>query len=526
MSSQVDFVSVLGFDIVRSADPKIPGEKQRERIRTFRKCMYESKTYLDLLSYAHEIDTGDGGYLIVDTKDSAKLLDVVKELQKNLEKHNESEKTQKWHVHVRTGINVGPAEVKREGQKIVDVTGNAIVYAKRIMDIGQENHVLLTSSAVTTILAIDHTCHDKIRYIGEYVISHGEKFNVHNYFDREIGNSKDPPKNNDRSPNELNSEFRKKIENEIKGEYQIEKDQLKKENVKFIKKLKFTYLGIIVAIVAVSVISLAMMYSSNVDSEPYLDDIYDNQYNTVKVSITNKIQNFIDASHILENTVTTGYMENENKTLFIDKQVRALQNSDLFAINKKPIQNSLYFYLLSPSPECKFLLYPFKIDMSRTNATGLESCDLVNQDLFITNNYPSTGAGTFVNTISQKIRLDNSEGYDLTTGIAIDWDEVSDDIRRTSIKSSDVKFALVDREKFLVMECTIDRCKSMKSYAAENSPIIKNSTHIKHDSINYEDYSLYKNGTFQEKEFHVYDTLRNRILDGWELLMYVKPLNP
>ena len=290
--------------------------------------------------------------------------------------------------------------------------------------------------------------------------------------------------------------------------------------------MKFTYLGIIVAIVAVSVISLAMMYSSNVDSEPYLDDIYDNQYNTVKVSITNKIQNFIDASHILENTVTTGYMENENKTLFIDKQVRALQNSDLFAINKKPIQNSLYFYLLSPSPECKFLLYPFKIDMSRTNATGLESCDLVNQDLFITNNYPSTGAGTFVNTISQKVRLDNSEGYDLTTGIAIDWDEVSDDIRRTSIKSSNVKFALVDREKFLVMECTIDRCKSMKSYAAENSPIIKNSTYIKHDSVNYADYSLYKNGTFQEKEFHVYDTLRNRILDGWELLMYVKPLNP
>ena len=499
MSSQVDFVSVLGFDIVRSADPKIPGEKQRERIRTFRKCMYESKTYLDLLSYAHEIDTGDGGYLIVDTKDSAKLLDVVKELQKNLEKHNESEKTQKWHVHVRTGINVGPAEVKREGQKIVDVAGNAIVYAKRIMDIGQENHVLLTSSAVTTILAIDHTCHDKIRYIGEYTINHGEKFNVHNYFDREIGNSKDPPKNNDMSPNEA--------------------------NVKFIKKLKFTYLGIIVAIVAVSVISLGIMYSSNVNSEPYLDDIYDNQYNTVKVSITNKIQNFIDASHILENTVTMGYMENENKTLFIDKQVRALQNSDLFAINKKPIQNSLYFYLLSPFPECKFLLYPFKIDMSRTNATGLESCDLVTQDLFITNNYPSTGAGTFVNTISQKIRLANDEGYDLTTGIAIDWDNVSEDIRRTSIKSSDVKFVLVDREQFLIMECTFDKCKSMKSYAVENSPITKNSTYVKYDPINYGDYVLYKEETFQDKEFHMYDTLRNRILDGWRLIMYVTPSN-
>ncbi|MDH3360957.1 MAG: hypothetical protein OEL56_02120 [Nitrosopumilus sp.] len=525
MSSHIDFISVIGFDIVRSADPRIPGEILKERKKAFRNCLHDSKTYQTLLHYANEIGTGDGEFFIVDTKDSTKLLDIVKEVQKNLEKYNESVKNSDWHVMIRTGINVGPAEVKREGGKIIYTSGNAIDYTKRIMDIGQESHILLTSSAVTTILAIDHTYHDKIQYIGEYPSKHGEKFNVHNYFDKEIGNPKNPPKH-DLSLDGISDEFRKKIEKEIKEKYESKINENKEENTKFIKKLKFTYLGIIVAIVAVSIISLAILYSSNMNSELYLDDIYDNQYNTVKVSITNKIQSFIDASHILENIVTMGYIENENKTLFIDKKVGELQNSDLFAINKKPIQNSLYFYMLSPSPECKFLLYPFKIDMSRTNAVGLESCDLVNQDLFITNNYPSTGSGTFVNTVSQKIRLTNGEGYDLTTGIAIDWDSISEDIRRTSIKSSDVKFVLVDREQFLIMECTFDKCKSMKSYAVENSPITKNSTYVKYDPINYGDYVLYKDEVFQDKEFHMYDTLRNRILDGWRLIMYVIPSDP
>jgi hypothetical protein len=142
----------------------------------------------------------------------------------------------------------------------------------------------------------------------------------------------------------------------------------------------------------------------------------------------------------------------------------------------------------------------------------------------VTHNYASTGAGTFVNTLSQKIRLDNNEKYDLTASIAVDWDEVSEEIR-SSIKSLDVRFALVDREQFLVMECTIDKCNSMKNYALENSPITSNSTYIKYNPASYNGYVLYKEDTFQDKEFHVYDTLRTRILDGWKIIMYVKSPN-
>jgi hypothetical protein len=36
----VDFVSVIGFDIVGSADPRIPGQKQEERKKAFRDCLY------------------------------------------------------------------------------------------------------------------------------------------------------------------------------------------------------------------------------------------------------------------------------------------------------------------------------------------------------------------------------------------------------------------------------------------------------------------------------------------------------
>ena len=486
MSEPVDFVSVIGFDIVHSADPKIPGEIQEKRKKAFHDYLNNLKTHNDLKSNAFMIDTGDGAYLIVDTNFAAKLLDVVKELQKNLEAYNKLEKNPEWHIKIRTGINVGPANVKREGKKLVKVAGNAINYTKRIMDIGQEDHILLTSSAVTTILSIDHTYHDKIQYVGEYTVRHEQKFNVHNYFDKGIGNSKIPPK----------------------------QDDSKKQ--KSVNSLIVVSVIIAFSIVLITVISLHL-----VAIDTYQNNLRENQYHTVKHSIINKIQNFIDNSNVLESTIKAGYTENQNKTMFIDKRIDELGNSDLFVIDKKPIHDSLYFYILSPYPECDFLLYPFVKDMLRLDAKGLESCDLVNLDLYVTSNYPSTGAGTFVNTVVQKIRLDDNTGYDLTTGITIDWDVVSEDIR-SDIKSSDVKFVLVDRDQFLVMECTVDKCNNMKSYANDHGPITPSSHYLKYSPNNYTDYKLYKEDIFEDKDFHTYDTLRNRILEGWKLMMFVK----
>ena len=300
----------------------------------------------------------------------------------------------------------------------------------------------------------------------------------------------------------------------------------KEERMSFVKTTQNLKTTRIILIAAISVVSVSLIFSSFVlieELEKANTQLYENQYNTVKSSVINKIQSLIDSSHVLENTIILGYTEGQDKEDFIEKRMEELRRSALYDPKKIPVKNSLYFYIMSPHPECKFLLYSHVEFMKRDNGLGLEACE-GELDLFITGNYPSTGTNEFTNGLVQKIALGNDPDtrYDLISTIAIDWDNFSNEIKDSDIALSDVQFVLVDKNNYVVMDCTPENCKSMHRFAQSlDKPIDADSRYVEFDPADYSTLTEYKNESFQKKDFYTYGIVRINILDGWNLYMFV-----
>ena len=318
---------------------------------------------------------------------------------------------------------------------------------------------------------------------------------------------------------------------EEKNKELLEKiDTYEKERTSFQKNIQKQNIIKIILIVVVSIVSVGLIFST-VALTDELDRIntqlYDNQYNTVKSSVINKIQSLIDSSHVLENTIMLGYAGEQDKGEFIKQKMLELRFSDLYDPKKVPVKNSLYFYIMSPYPECEFLLYSHVVYMKRDNGLGLEACE-GDLDMFVTGNYPSTGTNEFTNGLVQKIRLGNDLGtrYDLISTIAIDWDHLSTEIKESDITLSDVRFVLVDKDNYIVMDCTSEECTSMHQFAqALHGPIDADSRYVEFNPDDYSDLTEYKKDSFVRSDFYTYGLVRVSILDGWNLYMYVDEKN-
>ncbi len=304
-----------------------------------------------------------------------------------------------------------------------------------------------------------------------------------------------------------------------------EVDELKNEKkllqIKITSQLrnKIAFLAIIAVISLVFVFFAYSFYDIQVSLEKQL---YDNQYKAVRSSIINKIQSFIDSAHVLENTINLGYSNGQNKTEFISQKMDELKKSELYKRERVPITNSLYFYIMSPHPNCQFLLYSHVEYMKRENGLDLEACE-GDLDLFLTSNYPSTGTGDFTNGLVQKIWLGNDDAKnDLISTIAIDWDRFSTEIRQSDITLPNTRFVLVDKDDFVVMDCSLDDCQSMHEYAKLHGPITSESRYVKFDSNRYVSLDEHQGSlSFRSNEFNTYDRVRVSILDGWTLHMYI-----
>lgn len=257
----------------------------------------------------------------------------------------------------------------------------------------------------------------------------------------------------------------------------------------------------------------------------YKNQVYENKYNEVKTYIVNKFQSFIDVSHIQENAIKLGYEKNMSKKEFIDKKIIDLIQSDLYVKDKIPMDGTFYFYIMNST--CHFLVYSHNATMKRPDGHGLQACEDKTHDLFVTDNYPSTGTEGFVNAVINKIFLGDDDGKaDLTSSIAIDWDSISERIR-SHIVLTNVKFVLTDSQQFLLMDCNSKECSSMQEYAtthyASLDGVTKDSVGPKYDPQNYSGYTLCKDEAFHP-DFNTYGKLRTKILEDWHLRMYVSDL--
>ena len=94
---------------------------------------------------------------------------------------------------VRIGIATGPVFIVNDANNNQNIWGPGIIFARRVMDIGDDNHILLDNGLAHSLITLDDKYKDIIHYIGDYQIKHGQIIKLYSAYQENIFGNKDIP---------------------------------------------------------------------------------------------------------------------------------------------------------------------------------------------------------------------------------------------------------------------------------------------------------------------------------------------
>lgn len=180
------------LDIVGLSRKTLGGtQAQAEKIRVLTELMSQCNAFKRTLERERLIlPTGDG-YAIDFGDDIEDPYDLAVQLHGKLESYNSKQKDSE-RIHVRIGLHVGTILELTDIKGHLNVWGQGIINARRVMDLGDENHILLTKGIADELKSINASYNRAIRKVGKFTIKHGERISVYSAVAEEYGNPNPP----------------------------------------------------------------------------------------------------------------------------------------------------------------------------------------------------------------------------------------------------------------------------------------------------------------------------------------------
>jgi archaellum biogenesis ATPase FlaH len=181
------------IDIVGLSNPELPVHRQKEKIvrlnefisscNSFRKISDDLKIILP---------AGDG--MAIGYENNPELpYKLSVELHGSLRKYNKRMETDNT-IKVRIGLSSGPVFTVYDISNRLNVWGPGIIMARRVMDLGDSWHILITENFAMQLIPLYEEYRNNIRLIGSYEIKHGERINVYSAYSDDYGNPELPEK--------------------------------------------------------------------------------------------------------------------------------------------------------------------------------------------------------------------------------------------------------------------------------------------------------------------------------------------
>ncbi len=190
-SSGILHATFFFIDIVGLSDPSLSVKRQIEKIHILNNLISSCNSYKKERD-KKVLPTGDG-MAIGFTSDPKLPLELSIELQNLLKAYNSSIDSDST-VKVRIGIGSGHVFLVNDLNDNQNLWGPGIILARRVMDLGDDGHILLEGELINTLLIIDDKYRDIIHYIGDYKIKHNQIIKVYSLYNDKIGNSTRPLK--------------------------------------------------------------------------------------------------------------------------------------------------------------------------------------------------------------------------------------------------------------------------------------------------------------------------------------------
>jgi hypothetical protein len=180
-------------DIVGLSDPDMSTKTQIKKIEALNKsiadCDAFKSTPEDLLLV---LPTGDG--MAVGFLQGPELpLRLAIQLQQKLAEYNKA-KIPSEIVQVRIGLHNGNVFVVNDIQGNKNIWGPGLIIARRVMDFGDENHILLSNTLAENLHELSDEYQQIIKPVHDFALKHGKTMLLYSAYGNGFGNSKHPTK--------------------------------------------------------------------------------------------------------------------------------------------------------------------------------------------------------------------------------------------------------------------------------------------------------------------------------------------
>ena len=138
------------------------------------------------------LPTGDGmvvGFLI----NPEMPLKLGIELHHKLSEYNKT-RSDDEKIGVRIGLSSGPVFILNDINNKKNVWGPGIVLARRVMDLGNNLHILITDRLAEELISLSDEYRKMINPISDYEIKHGQIIKVYSAYSTDFGNPGVPEK--------------------------------------------------------------------------------------------------------------------------------------------------------------------------------------------------------------------------------------------------------------------------------------------------------------------------------------------
>ncbi len=185
------YAAFFFIDIVGLSNPVLSTETQRTKIKVLNELIYSCKNFSDAPKENIMIlPTGDG--MLIGFKNGLEEpIKLAIEFHGKLSEYNKKV-TNVEKISTRIGCNVGHVFVVKDIYGNINLWGPGAILARRVMDLGNENHILLSNEIVNDLIEISEEYEKILQPVHNFGIKHGENLLIYSAFGDGFGNPTTP----------------------------------------------------------------------------------------------------------------------------------------------------------------------------------------------------------------------------------------------------------------------------------------------------------------------------------------------
>ena len=179
-------------DVVGLSDPSLSVRNQMVKIDALNRLVKSCPAFSSSKVKKIVMPTGDG-MIITFLLNPELPLSLSMQLHQQLYQYNQ-DKAPNERVSVRIGLSSGPVFISNDINDNKNMWGPGIVIARRVMDIGDDFHILIADRLAEELMSLKDEYKTIIKPISDYVIKHGQTIKIYSAYSKDFGNPRLPEK--------------------------------------------------------------------------------------------------------------------------------------------------------------------------------------------------------------------------------------------------------------------------------------------------------------------------------------------